>query len=146
MTLSSVPLTAAPGLDHPVLDVMHVHPVTVPAELPLDAAARQMAAQRIHAVLVVDGRGAPLGWVTTRGMLHNTPRDWAGARVGDAITESVVAVPPTATLRDALQTFLASGASHLLVQKEAGGPVLGLVAESDMVGVLAPPAATEARR
>jgi CBS domain-containing protein len=141
MTLSSVPLISAPGLDRSVLDIMQIHPATVSAELPLGVAAHLMAARRVHALLVVDDQGTPLGWVTTHAMLHNTPRDWAGASVADAITEPLIAVPPTATLRDVLQAFLASGASHVLVQKDVAGPVLGLVAESDIVGVLAPPAA-----
>lgn len=44
----------------------------------------------------------------------------------------------TASARKALEAFAASGASHLLVVGDPGGVVRGVVAESDMLWVLAP--------
>jgi CBS domain-containing protein len=137
MTFSTAPLTGAPGLDRPVSDLMHAGHVSVPASLPLAAAARTMAAHHIHAVLVCDERGAPLGWVTARGMLHNLPREWLGATAGDAISEELITVAPTATIREALEAFLASRASHVLVCSPGDGSVLGVIAESDLLVLLA---------
>jgi predicted transcriptional regulator len=137
MTYSTVPLTAG-ALDQRVADLMHEHPVTIPASMPLAAAARQMARRRVHAILVRDEVGGPLGWVTARGLLHNVPRDWAGAAAGDAISEALVTIRDTASAREALEAFAASGASHLLVVGDPGGVVRGVVAESDMLWVLAP--------
>lgn len=137
MTFSTSPLTSALGLDRPVLEVMHVGVVSVPAHLPLAAAARAMAEHRVHAVLVVDDTGGPLGWVTSRGMLHNLPRDWGNARAGDAISETLISVAPTDHVARALEAFLASGASHILVRTPNTGRILGVVAESDLLVVLA---------
>jgi CBS domain-containing protein len=138
---TTVPLKAAPGLDRPVLDVMHAGHVTIPGRLPLAEAARLMGARRVHALLVCDDRGAPLGWVTAHGMLHNLPRDWDGASVREAITEKLVDVAPEATVRDALDAFLASGASHILVRRPGDDLVCGVVAESDLLELLAARAA-----
>ena len=137
MTFSTVPLNSAPGLDRSVVDVMHAGHITVAARLPLAEAARTMAAGRVHAVLVLDDQGAPLGWVTTRGMLHNLPRDWAGATVGDAISEKLASVSPAATVRETLEAFLATGASHVLVRSPDDGSVLGVIADSDLLVLLA---------
>ncbi len=137
MTYSTVPLNSAHGLDRPVQKLMHHGYVTIPAGLPLAVAARTMAARHVHAVLVCDVDGAALGWVTTRGMLHNLPRDWDCATAGEGISESVVSVPPTASVRDALQAFLASGASHILVRDRGDSPLLGVLAESDLLAALA---------
>lgn len=137
---TTVPLKAAPGLDRPVLDVMHAGHVTIPARMPLAAAAGLMVTRRVHALLVCDDRGAPLGWVTTHGMLHNLPRDWSVATAGDAISEPLVDVAPDATVRQALDAFLASGASHILVRRPGEALVCGVVAESDLLALLAAPA------
>ena len=137
MTFSTVPLNSAPGLDRPAADVMHAGHVTVPGRLPLTEAARTLAARHVHAVLVCDDHGAPLGWVTTRGMLHNLPRDWEGATAREAISEQLATVAPTATVRDVLQAFLASGASHVLVRADDDPMVLGVIAESDLLVLLA---------
>lgn len=143
MTYSTVPLLSAPGLSRSVRDITHTGHVTVPGHLPLAAAARTMVTRRIHAVLVCDEQGEPLGWVTTRGLLHNLPRDWEGATAKDAISEPLCAVSSTATAREALDAFLAAGASHVLVRD--GQQIVGVIADSDLLALLADaaPAATE---
>lgn len=138
---TTVPLNAATGLDAPVAKLMHENPVRVPGQMPIAAAARTMLAQRIHAVIVIDDSGVELGWVTTRGMLHNTPRDWSGATAQDAISEAIVSVAPDATMRAALEALLAGGVSHILVRPPAGGPAIGVVSDFDLLALLCAPAA-----
>ncbi len=133
---STVPLSSAPGLDRPVLELMHADPIAVPAAMPLDRAVRLMTERHVHAVLVTDDNGVPLGWITARGMLHNYPRDWAGATAGDAITERVESVTPRSTARDALRAMLAVGGSHILV-KSADGATVGVVSDYDLLTVMA---------
>ena len=60
--------------------------------------------------------------MTSRGVLHNHPREWAGATAADAVTEDIATVPPTATVQDAITALLAAGSSHVLVQ-DAGSRV-----------------------
>lgn len=135
--LSTVPVNAAEGLERPVTEISHSGYLALPVDAPLDAVARAMAEKKIHAVLVTDPANGPVGWVTSHGMLHNHPRDWgSGATAGDAITEPVMGVPPTATIGDAIQAFVASGASHIVVTSPSGQP-LGVVADSDLVAFMA---------
>ncbi len=120
---------------------MHRGHVSVPGSLPPAEAARTMSARHVHAVLVDDDHGGPLGWVTTRGLLHNLPCDWDDATVREAITEPVASVLPTASVADAITALLASDASHVLIRTE-DGHVRGVVAESDLLKLLAGPLPT----
>jgi CBS-domain-containing membrane protein len=136
MTYSTVPLSSTTDLGPPASRVMHDGVITALASAPLADLANTMSVRRVHAVLVCDPAGVPEGWVTTRGMLHNLPRDWVGASAADAITEPVISVPPAADMHAVLQAFLASGASHILVRAADDEPVLGVIAESDLLGAL----------
>lgn len=139
--ISTVPLKFSAHLGRSVREVMHSGYVALPADAPLDVVARTMCDADVHAVLVSDVHG-PMGWVTSRGLLHNHPMDWTQARAGDAVTELPAAVGSDQTVEDAMNAFLASGASHILVQDDGhtmpGHPVtVGVIAESDLVRFVA---------
>jgi CBS-domain-containing membrane protein len=82
---------------------------------------------------------APLGWVTSRGILHNHAREWAtAASAADAISEPAATVAPTATLDDALTVvFVATSASHILVASDIAQAPVGVIADSDLVAFMA---------
>lgn len=138
MSYSTVPLASAQGLGRRVADLMHPGVFSVPAGLPLAATARAMADRRVHALLVFDEHGEPVGWVTTHGLLHNLPRDWETATAGDAVSDPVTRIGPDAEAGDAIQLLLAHGVSHALVCAEHGGPVLGVLADFDLLAAMAP--------
>jgi signal-transduction protein with cAMP-binding, CBS, and nucleotidyltransferase domain len=97
-----------------------------------------MRDNKVHAVLVTGTDGGPLGWVTSRGILHNHGRDWTvDVSAADAINEPAASVAPTATLADAMTVFVATGASHILVGAAAGEPPVGVLADSDLVAFMA---------
>jgi CBS domain-containing protein len=134
---TTVPMKAAPGLDTPVSDIMHRGLVALPATATLADAVAAMHADHVHAVLVADAAGGPRGWVTTRGILHNHAREWTiSASAADAITEPAASLPPTATVANAIDVFVGTGASHVLVV-DAGDALVGVIAESDLVAFLA---------
>jgi CBS domain-containing protein len=135
--LSTVPITAAKGLDAEVRDIMRAGVVTVSAGASLRRVARALREHRVHAVLVVGDDGAPLGWATVRGLLHNHARDWELADAGHAIAEPAVHVPPSATARDALTAMLAADVSRVLVVRVGDVAPEGVVAESDLVALVA---------
>lgn len=136
--LTTVPFKSAADLGGPVSAVMHHGVVSIPASATLADAAATMRDHAVHAVLVRGSDGGPLGWITSRGILHNHARDWtAEARAVDAMTEPAASVAPTATLEDALVVFIATGATHILVSAAAGEPPLGVVADSDLVAWMA---------
>jgi signal-transduction protein with cAMP-binding, CBS, and nucleotidyltransferase domain len=135
---TTVPFKAAPGLDRPVTDAMHHGLISLPATATLADVAATMRDNKVHAVLVTGTDGGPLGWVTSRGILHNHGRDWTvAASAADAITEPAAAVAPTATLADAMTVFVATGASHILVGGAAGQQPVGVLADSDLVAFMA---------
>lgn len=132
MDLTTVPARASGLLERPASDLAHAGVVTVPASASVAFVARVMAEHRTHAVLVVDRASGRWGWATARGMLHNHVRDWSSATAEDAVTEEVATLRSTATLRDALDAFLAVGASHVLLVDAEGEP-LSVLADSDVV-------------
>ena len=136
--LTTVPFTSAGRLGTAVTEVMHHGVVSIPATAALAEAAAAMHDNHVHAVLVTGSDGSPLGWVTSRGILHNHARDWTvKASCADAITQPAASVAPTATLADAMTVFVATSASHILVSDAAGQPPVGVVADSDLVAFMA---------
>ena len=136
--LTTVPFRSVPGLDAPVTDVMHHGVVALPASATLTDAAAAMRDNTVHAVLITGSDASPLGWVTSRGILHNHALDWTtDASVIAAITQPAASVAPTATLADAMTVFIATGASHILVAPSAAETPLGVIADSDLVAFMA---------
>ena len=96
-------------------------------------AAETMAAQRVHAVLVVGARnGTPLGWVTHRGLLSWFGQDAASASVTDAITEQVRAIRPDEPIRTALYALSLSGTTRLLVRSKPDRAPEGVLSDFDL--------------
>lgn len=136
--LTTVPFKSARHLHAPVTEVMHHGVVALSSKATLAAAAAAMRDNKVHAVLITGSDGSPLGWVTSRGILHNHARDWTtDACAVDAITQSAASVAPTATVGDAVTVFVATGASHILVGANAAEPPLGVIADSDLVAFMA---------
>ena len=136
--LTTVPFKSAARLGAPVTEVMHHGVVAVPATATLQDAAATMRDNKVHAVLVTGSDGSALGWITSRGILHNHARDWSvQSSAADAITQPAAAVATTATLADAMTVFVATGASHVLVSSTASAPPLGVIADSDLVAFMA---------
>ena len=136
---TSVPFKSVAQLDKPVTEFMHHGVITLPATATLADAAATMRDNHVHAVLITGSDGSPLGWTTSRGMLHNHARDWsAQASAAVAITQPAASVSPTATLGDAMMVFLATGASHVLVGDVLAEDPIGVIADSDLVASIAP--------
>lgn len=136
---TTVPLKSSPQLGTPVTEVMHHGVVMLPASATLADAAAAMRDNRVHAVLVTGTGGSPLGWVTSRGILHNHARDWSvESSAVNAITEPAASVARSATLADAMTVFVATGASHVLVGSGSLDDAVGVIADSDLVAFMAP--------
>ena len=136
--LTTVPFKTVAGLDKPVSEIMHHGFVSLPATATLAEVAAAMRDHKVHAVLITGTDGTPLGWVTSRGILHNHARDWTIATsAADSITEPAASVATTATLGDALTVFIATGASRILVSSATIGAPIGVIADSDLVAFMA---------
>ena len=96
-------------------------------------AAKVIAEQRIHAVLVVGAdNGTPLGWITARGLLGWLGRDRSLAPARNAITEQVTAVDPQEPVRVALYALSLAGTTHLLVRRKPHKLPLGVLTDFDL--------------
>lgn len=136
--LTTVPFKSAERLSAPVTEVMHHGVVALSCKATLADTAAAMRDNKVHAVLISGSDGSPLGWVTSRGILHNHARDWTtDSSAADAITDPAASVAPTATVGDAMTVFVATGASHILVGASAAEPPLGVIADSDLVAFIA---------
>ena len=136
--LTTVPFTSAPGLDRHVGEIMHHGFIAVPATATLADVAAAMRDNKVHAILITGTDATPLGWVTSRGILHNHARDWTIATsAAAAITEPAASVAATAKLADALTVFVATGASHILVEAATVDAPIGVIADSDLVAHMA---------
>ena len=63
----------------------------------------------------------------------NEARDWTQSQASDAVTEPIATIPPTANVEDAVEAFVASGASHVMVcEPESEWPV-GVIGDSDLI-------------
>lgn len=136
--ITTIPFKSAKHLDSPVTEIMHYGVVSLVEKASLADAAAAMRDNRVHAVLIVGSDGTPRGWVTSRGILHNHAREWTvDSSAADAITEPAAHVALTATVADAMNVFVATGASHILVGPSPKEPPVGVVADSDLVAFIA---------
>jgi CBS domain-containing protein len=117
-----------------VADVMTPHLRTVAADTSADDAWNLMRTQRVHHLVVTDGR-------RTVGILSD--RDTGGARgasvrknraVRDLMTSRVVTVPPTTTIRKAANVMRGQSIGCLLVADRTR--TLGIVTVSDLLDLL----------
>jgi CBS domain-containing protein len=121
-------------LDTPVRDLMRPGVIVLSEHASVAQAQRAVLAHGVHAILVLEDRtGRPLGWVTSRGLLAWVARDVALVSARDAVTEPPVAVEPSASAREALQTIERSGAARLLVVRESVGLPEGVVSDVDLL-------------
>jgi CBS domain-containing protein len=120
-------------LDREVAEFMTPGCVVVSEAASVADAAKAMASHRVHAVLVVGSRnGTPLGWVTHRGLLGWIGRDRGLARVTEAITEQVRAIPAHESVRTALYALSLSGTTRLLVRTRPNEMPEGVLSDFDL--------------
>jgi CBS domain-containing protein len=125
-----------PSLEHArVADAMRAGVISCPPDTSMEAVARIMATNHVHAVVVTGlAGGAPWGVVTDAdllGVAHEAAERLAGSC---AITDPVV-VKPSERLQDAVELMRAQGVTHLLVG-DSDHPI-GVLSSLDVAGILA---------
>jgi CBS domain-containing protein len=122
----------------PVRDIMRPGVIMLPDDASVVQAQRALLTHDVHAVLVVEGgTGRPMGWVTSRGLLGWCDRDTQLTRARLAVTEPALTIEPSATARKALELLDGAGAARLLVARRAEGMPEGVVADVDLLRLLA---------
>ena len=125
-------------LEAPVRDIMRPGVIVLSEDASVVQAQRSLLAHGIHAVVVLErGSGRPVGWITSRGLLGWADRDAGLATARDAVDEPPVTIEPSASAREALEALERAGATRLLVSRHDDGLPEGVVADVDLLRLLA---------
>jgi CBS-domain-containing membrane protein len=125
-------------LDTAVRDIMCPGVIVLGDDASVLQAQRALLAHQVHAVLVLERtRSRPLGWVTSRGLLAWCDRDTILAQARAAVSEPAVVIGPSATAREALDLLDSTGATRLLVAHRADWLPEGVVADVDLLRLVA---------
>ena len=111
------PTVSAGRLEIPVRDLMRPGVIVIAADASIVQVQRALLAHGVHAILVVDDHGHPLGWVTSRGVLPWCGRDVALHAAREAVTEPAVTVEPSITAAEAIAVLQQAEVSRLLVAR-----------------------------
>jgi CBS domain-containing protein len=121
----------------PIREVMSPGVIALSAEAMVIDCAVTMAERRTHAILILDPAShRPRGWISQQDVLRLIGEERLAALAGDALSEAATFIAPDVSVRDAANTMLAEGGTHLLV----GSPdavALGVVSIGDIVAFYA---------
>jgi CBS domain-containing protein len=138
--IAAFPAATQERLATPVADIMRPGVITMAAGASLLQAKRAMVRHGVHAILIVaEADGKALGWVSADGLLAWLERDLAAVPAAEGITEPARRVELDATARDALESLLDSGASHLVVTAPGAEMPHGVVGAMDLVDLVTHP-------
>lgn len=126
-----------------VRDLMHAGLITCPRATPLGEAAALLTRHRIHALVVVDDRGEPVGLLSDFDLLAG---EWLSAdaeslavmrrmTAGELMSSPLDTIDAGATLRAAAEAMRQRGLHRLIVTE--GGRPAGVLSMSDVVAHLA---------
>jgi CBS domain-containing protein len=127
-----------PSFEHArVRDAMHLGVMTCLRDTPMEAVARIMTANHVHAV-VVAGVGDAESWgvVTDRDLLA-VARNAADRVAGSCSTRDLVTVAPDEPLVAAAELMRLHGVSHLMVVDPERHVPLGIISTLDIADTVA---------
>ena len=138
--IAAYPAAAQERLTTPVSDIMRPGVITMAEGASLLQAKRAMIRHGVHAVLIIgEGDGRALGWVSADGLLAWLERDLDALPAAQVITESARRIDADATAHDALEALIASGVSHLVVTSPGSDIPHGVVGAMDLVDLVTHP-------
>ena len=125
-----------PSLEHArVADAMRAGVISCPPETSMEAVARIMASNHVHAVVVLAGE-APWGVVTDHDLL-GVAADAAVRLAGTCATTEPLMVKPSEPLKAAIELMEQHGATHLLVGDPESAHPIGVLSSLDVAGIIA---------
>jgi CBS domain-containing protein len=135
--IAAYPAATQDRLTTPVSEIMRPGVITMAENASLLQAKRAMVRHGVHAVLVVgEGDGRALGWVSAGGLLAWLERDLDALPAAQGITESAHRIDADATAHDALEALLNSGVSHLVVTSPGSDMPQGVLGAMDLVDLV----------
>lgn len=118
-------------------DVMSAGVIVIPEEASAAQVQRALVAHGVHAILVLEHDGRPVGWATTAGLMGVCDRDTALLSARYVVTEEAVTLEPSVTVREALEIMRARSVPRVLVSRPGCRLPEGVVAELDLLTVFA---------
>jgi CBS domain-containing protein len=132
----------APSLEHATAaDAMRPRVLTCTPDTPLVTAAQRMAAEHVHALVVLrehDGDpGAHRPWAVLgdRDLLRHAA-EAESVTAGEAASEAVVVAEPRDALTEVAERMVRHGVSHAVVADPATGRPIGMISTLDIAGVV----------
>jgi CBS domain-containing protein len=127
-----------PAFEHArVRDALHVGVITCLPDTPIEAVARIMTTNHVHAVVIAGVGGLkPWGVVTDRDVLA-VAGDAADRTAAACVNKEVVTVAPDDPLELASALMLRHGLSHLLVADTNLDVPIGLISTLDIAEIVA---------
>jgi CBS domain-containing protein len=103
-----------------------------------------MASRDVHALVVVDGAGGPVGMFTTTDLAEIVAnrRALGDATVGDHMSTNLRTVGPETTVQEAAAKLIEHGIHHLLVSD--GDGVVGMLSTMDQTAFVSGSASDDA--
>jgi CBS domain-containing protein len=126
-----------PSFEHArVADAMRTGVISCPPDTSMEAVARIMATNHVHAVVISGlAGGAPWGVVTDHDLLsvaHEAPARLAGS----CATADPVMVKPSQPLEEAVKLMCDHDVTHLLVGDPGSGHPIGVLSSLDVAGIV----------
>jgi CBS domain-containing protein len=120
-----------------VRDALHLGVITCLPDTPMEAVARIMTTNHVHAVVVAGLGGVrPWGVVTDRDLLAVAP-EAAGRVAGSCATTDLVTVAPDDPLEVAAERMRDQSVSHLLVVDPELNVPVGMLSTLDIAEIVA---------
>lgn len=127
-----------PAYEHArVADAMRTGVISCPPDTAMDAVARIMATNHVHAVVITGlAGGAPWGIVSDTDLLHvaSEARD---RLAGSCATTDPVMVKPSQRLREAVDLMRERGVTHVVVGDPGSNHPIGVLSSLDVAGIVA---------
>ena len=127
-----------PSFEHArVADAMRAGVISCPPDTSMEAVARIMATNHVHAVVVTGlAEGAPWGVVSDRELLA-VAADARDRLAGSCATTDPVMVKPSERLEEAVELMRRHGVTHLLVGDPVSAHPIGVLSSLDVAGTVA---------
>lgn len=127
-----------------VADLMTIDPIVVPADAPIEEAARLVHAFSVSGLPVVDESGSLVGVISQTDLLaiHDSAigrlirAHDSGLRVGQLMSAPALTIPMAGSLRDAARSMRDNHVHRLVALDDTGRPV-GVISASDFVALFA---------
>lgn len=111
--------------------------ISCPPDTSMEAVARIMATNHVHAVVITGLAGGGPWGVVSDGDLLEVAREAPDRLAGSCATRDPVMVTPSQRLEEAVELMRRDGLTHVLVGDPDAGRPIGVLSSLDVAGIVA---------